>query len=76
MLRRAQNSITVAPLAYFGNDGIGFLCGIKNKSAANSGKTITVELRLYETQLNADGHYVIVDENTYIVAGKETYSIQ
>lgn len=67
--------ITYEMLCDFGNDGIGFLCGIKNKSPQNIGKTITVELRLYETQLNAQGHYEIADENAYIVAGTETYPI-
>lgn len=68
--------ITYEMLCNFGNDGIGFMCGLQNKSADNSGKTITVELRLYETRLNADNHYEIVDESNYIVAGKETYRIQ
>lgn len=68
--------VTYEMLCDFGNDGIGFLCGIKNKSDENIGTTITVELRLYETQLNNQGHYEIVDENVYIVAGKEVYPIQ
>lgn len=67
--------ITYEMLCDFGNDGIGFLCGLKNKSSENIGKTITVQLRLYETQLNDQGHYVIADITKYIVAGTETYYI-
>lgn len=56
--------VTYKLLCAYGNDGIGFLCGIQNKSDANIGTTVTVELRLY-----------VVDENgaetgDYIVAGR------
>ena len=67
--------ITYEMLCNFGNDGIGFLCGLKNNSSENIGKTITVQLRLYETQLNDQGHYVIADITKYIVAATETYYI-
>jgi hypothetical protein len=68
--------ITYEMLCEFGNDGIGFMCGIMNEPGKNSGTTITVELRIYETKLNAEGHYEIVDEMNYIVAGTETFLIQ
>ena len=68
--------ITYEMLCDFGNDGIGFLCGIKNKAPENVGTTITVQLRVYETQLNSENHYEIVDLNNYTVAGTETYLIE
>lgn len=53
-------------LCQYGNDGIGFLCGIKNMDASNVGKTIIVELRMYDPD-NAED---------YIVAGHYEYTLE
>ncbi len=65
----------------FGNDGTGFLCGAVDLTGANSGTTITVELRLYETypegECPADhgGHSSKnCETGEYIVAGTTTYT--
>ena len=46
-----NGSITVnyESICSFGNDGIGFLCGAVDLDGSNAGKTLTVELRIYET---------------------------
>ena len=36
-------------LCYYGNDGLGFQCGLVDLTGVNAGTTVTVELRLYET---------------------------
>ena len=68
--------ITYDMLCDYGNDGIGFLCGLKNRSPDNIGNTITVELRVYETQLNENNNNEIVDITDYIVAGRKIYTIE
>ena len=52
-------------LCQYGNDGIGFLCGVKNLSADNVGKSIIVELRLYDPE-NAD-HYIVAGRYEYML---------
>lgn len=65
----------------YGNDGTGFLCGAADLTGANSGTTITVELRLYETypegECPADhnGHSSKnCETGEYIVVGTTTYT--
>lgn len=41
-------------LCDFGNDGTGFLCGAADLTGENAGTTITVELRLYETNCDCE----------------------
>lgn len=65
--------VTYEMLCEYGNDGIGFLCGLKDQGIQEE-TTVYVELRFYETELNEQGHYVIVDEENYIVAGKRSYT--
>lgn len=36
-------------LCHYGNDGIGFRCGLVDLTGENAGTTVTVELRIYET---------------------------
>lgn len=50
-------------LCQYGNDGIGFLCGVKNMDASNVGKTIIVELRMYDPN-NAE-HYIVAGHYEY-----------
>ena len=57
-------------LCQYANDGIGFLCGIKNLSSANVGKVIIVELRLYAPA--EDGS----KSDNYIVAGRYEYTLE
>lgn len=57
-------------LCQYGNDGIGFLCGIKNLSEENIGKVVTVELRLYERDENNE------KSDHYIVAGRYEYEMK
>ena len=58
-------------LCQYGNDGIGFLCGVKNLSAENIGKTIIVELRMYTEE-----EYGNWETSTdYIVAGRYEYTL-
>ena len=78
-------SITVnyEDICYYGNDGIGFLCGavaLKGKmdeaEELEPGTTITVELRLYETKDAADTETNTKNEETgkYITTGVYTYT--
>ena len=39
----------------YGNDGIGFLCGVADLTGENAGTTITVQLCLYETTADPNG---------------------
>ncbi len=39
----------------YGNDGIGFLCGVKDLTGENAGTTITVKLCLFETTADPNG---------------------
>ena len=42
-------SINWEELCQYGNDGVGFKCGLADLTGENVGTTITVELRIYET---------------------------
>ena len=63
-------------ICQFGNDGIGFLCSAADLTGANAGTTITVELRLFETEApseeNGNSHNVETGES--IVVGTYTYT--
>lgn len=59
-------------LCQYGNDGIGFLCGVKNLSEENTGKTIIVELRMYTEEEYANWE----TSTDYIVAGYYEYTLE
>ena len=59
-------SVHYKDLCQYGNDGIGFLCGVKNLSAENVGKVIIVELRMYDPD----------NANNYFVAGRYEYTLE
>ncbi len=61
----------------YGNDGKGFQCGIINRSDANIGTTVTVELRLYETEEPSEENGNSRNEETgnYITIGTFTHTI-
>ncbi len=50
------------------NDG-GFTCGVYNLSPENVGKSITVELRLYEPIKDENGEYTSERSDKYVVCG-------
>lgn len=58
--------VTYQLLCQYGNDGIGFLCGIADlsKNGEISGTNITVELRLYEVDKNGKetGKYTVIGQ--------------
>lgn len=60
-------AVTYEMLCEYGNDGIGFLCGVKDLTGANEGTTITVELRVHEV-VNGE------ETGNYIVAGRYTHT--
>lgn len=69
-LIRGAFQIPYELLCELGNDGIGFQCGVANLDPSNVGKTITVELRLYE--LDAQGQ----ETGKFVVANKVDYTFQ
>lgn len=73
--------VTYKDLCDYGNDGIGFLCGIAaaDDKAAEllAGTTVTVDLRLYETEGEwSDSSHICdeIDNGNYVVAGTFTYT--
>ena len=64
-------------LCQYGNDGIGFLCGVKDMDN-NAGTTITVELRLYETEEpsaeNGNSHNVETGKYITICTTRYTFN--
>ncbi len=62
--------VTYELLCDYGNDGIGFLCGVANLAEENVGTTITVELRLYEVDENGQ------ETGEFVVAGTKEYTFQ
>ena len=59
----------------YGNDGTGFLCGIADLTGANAGTTVTVELRLYETDADPAGSSASTNETgEYIVVSTAKYT--
>ena len=70
-------SVNYEEICNYANDGTGFRCGIINLSDENIGTTITVELRLYETEEPSEenGNSKNVETGNYIVIGSFTHSI-
>ena len=62
----------------YGNDGLGFQCGLADTSenGVNVGTTVTVELRIYETTKAWDAESDTANEETgeYITVGTFTYT--
>lgn len=69
--------VTYELLCQFGNDGVGFLCGLAEREengGVEAGTTITVELRLYEVVETSPNNF---EENgDYIVAGSYQYTFE
>lgn len=62
-------------ICQYGNDGIGFLCGLTNLNDVNAGTTITVELRLYETDADPAGSSASNNETgKYITVATAKYT--
>ena len=65
--------VTYQLLCQFGNDGIGFLCGIEDVADGdeNMGTKIFVELRLYEVDAsgNETGNFIVVGDRQEFVCG-------
>ncbi len=64
-------------LCYYGNDDVGFICGLAAlDAAALAGTTVTVELRIYETTLPWYENSGSANEETgdYEIAGTFTYT--
>ncbi|MBR3847818.1 MAG: leucine-rich repeat protein [Oscillospiraceae bacterium] len=70
-------SVNYEEICTYGNDGKGFQCGIINLNDVNNGTTITVELRLYETEepSDANGNSHNVETGNYITIGTFTHTI-
>ncbi len=76
-------SVNYQELCNYGNDGIGFKCGVADLTGVNAGTTITVELRLYETtgdpttttgpKNEETGDYEVVGKYTYTFPGAAEY---
>ena len=69
--------VSYSEICNFGNDGTGFLCGATDVTGANEGTTLTVELRVYETECDDPGcHHNSFDCETseYEVIGTFTYT--
>ena len=68
------STVNYEEICDLGNDGIGFLCGAVDLDGSNIGKTLTVELRIYEVEKAPDGSGPssnIEDETgRYITIGK------
>jgi len=64
-------SVNYEELCNYGNDGTGFQCGAADLTGANVGTTLSVELRLYETEepSAANGNSHNVETGDYIVIG-------
>lgn len=70
-----STSVNYTEICKYGNDGIGFLCGAVDLDGKNAGTTLTVELRLYETEepSEANGNSKNVETGRYIVVGTFQY---
>lgn len=73
-LRLVQQLATInySMVCNYGNDGIGFLCGVKDLDGSNKGTTITVRLRLFEVEEGSDvetGNYTDVGIFEYTFGG-------
>ncbi len=75
---KTDEGITVPynAICQYGNDGIGFKCGIADLDGSNAGTTVTVELRIYPVKDIADSTNNSWNEETgeYITVGTFTYT--
>ena len=72
-------TVNYEEICEFGNDGIGFMCGVANLDVEKD-TTLTVELRLYETtgdpstttgpKNEETGEYTVIGTYTYVLEGK------
>lgn len=73
----SMGDITVSyeEICKYGNDGVGFKCGAADPTGENTGTTITVELRMYETD-EAKGALSSLESETgkYEVIGRFKYT--
>lgn len=73
----SMGGITVSyeEICEYGNDGVGFQCGAADLTGENTGTTITVELRMYETD-EAKGALSSMESETgkYEVIGRFKYT--
>ena len=69
-------TVNYEEICTYGNDGTGFLCGAADLSGANAGTTITVELRMYETEEPSEdnNNSKNVETGNYEVIGRYTYT--
>ncbi len=69
-------SVNYEELCNYGNDGTGFQCGVADITGENAGSTITVELRLYETEepSDANGNSHNVETGNYEIIGTYSYT--
>ncbi len=69
-------TVNYEELCNYGNDGIGFRCGAVDIKDSNKGTTLTVELRLYETEepSEANGNSHNKETGKYIVLGTFTHT--
>ena len=74
-------TVSYEEICLYGADGTGFLCGVADLTGANKGTTLTVQLRLYETDetLGAlssfdseTGEYKVIGEFAYTFGGNWT----
>ncbi len=73
-------SVNYDEICSLGNDGTGFLCGAKDLTGENAGTTLTVTLRLFETEAPSEsngnshnvetGRYIDIGTFTYLFGGK------
>lgn len=70
-------SVNYEEICNYGNDGKGFQCGAADPDGSNKGTTITVELRLYETEepseANGNSHNVETGTFKVIATFKHTF---
>ncbi len=71
-------TVNYEEICKFGNDGVGFLCGVVDLTGQNAGTTITVELRLYETEepSEANGNSRNKETGNYAVIGTYNYTFE
>lgn len=69
-------TVNYEEICRYGNDGTGFLCGAADLTGENAGTTLTVELRLYETEepSEANGNSKNVETGYYEVVGTFTHT--
>lgn len=69
-------TVAYEEICRYGNDGTGFLCGVADLTGENTGTTITVELRMYETDASKGALSTLASETgKYDVIGTYTYTI-